>query len=410
MKISFSERIIEINDSSKLVNFDNSIKLTKSLNSKINVLILKNLYQNDHILICIDIIWISSRISEYLRSFIAKKYKIQKHNISICSSHTHGSLNTDENFKHGEYSINFNNYLIKNIIALIEEAYNNHENEIYCEIITKNIDKVSVNRRKLAPNYLSRMIRGEIGFWAQNLPNENKFKDNKLVSINFINKQNNKIIAILLKFTCHPVADPISCEGADFPGYVKEYLSNNFIEKPIIFFLQGFAGDVRPNLIYKPKTTKDHIIKLIIGNRFRNSNKDDSKIIAQEIVKQIKDEYKKDNKKIENIKIESYSKNINILNNNNDHNKILNLTLWDFNQFKLCFLSGEILSGYALKFKNKKNIIGIGYSNGMTGYIPTENDLILGGYEVDKSRYKFNLDDRISIKFIKNFNKILSRL
>ncbi len=409
MRISFFESEIKVVEIEKIVNFDKNFKSTKSLPSKINVLFLYSEKNNKNILICVDIIWLSSSLSNNLRLYLSKFYNTNIENISICASHTHGSLNTDENFTHGPVSLKFNEYLIKQIKDTVKKAFKNKKFEIYLELISKDIKNLSVNRRKLAPNYLSEFLFGKIGFWAQNFPNKYKYKNNKLISVNFRSKKNNNLLVTLIKFTCHPVADPPNCEGSDFPGYLKNSLSNYLKDKPMIFFLQGFAGDVRPNLLFKPKKYKDYILKLIIGDKFRESEKKDSKIIANEIVKQIRTLYKDINEKIYLNKINSYEKNKQILLiGEKKTNRKLNITIWDFINFKICFLSGEILSGYKLEWNKNKKVIGVGYSNGMTCYIPTHKDIKYGGYEVDKSRIKFNLKNRISKNFLNKLNVLLN--
>ena len=40
----------------------------------------------------------------------------------------------------------------------------------------------------------------------------------------------------------------------------------------------------------------------------------------------------------------------------------------------------------------------MGYTNGMVGYIPTKEDILKGGYEVDKSRRSFRIPNRLSVK------------
>ncbi len=411
MKISFFETELKVLEIEKIVNFNKNYNPTKSIASKINVLFLYTLNNKKNIIICVDIIWISSSIARDLRLYFSKAYNTSFERVSICASHTHGSLNTDKNFKHSKVSSKFNEYLINRIKYTVKKAYENKKIETYSELITKNIVGISVNRRKLSPNYLTEFFLGKIGFWAQNFPNKFKHKDNKLISINFRNKKNNKLLAVIIKFTCHPVADPLNCEGSDFPGYLKRELSNYLNDKPIVFFLQGFAGDVRPNLLFKPKSFKDYILKFIIGNKFRKSEKDDSKKIAYDIIKQIKKSYHKNLEKLFIDKIECESQDLEILlNNNKNSDRKLNFTIWDCGYFKICFLSGEVLSSYKLNWNADKKIIGVAYSNGMTCYIPSVSDMKFGGYEVDKSRLKFNLSERISKKFLYKFKTLINEI
>ncbi len=52
-------------------------------------------------------------------------------------------------------------------------------------------------------------------------------------------------------------------------------------------------------------------------------------------------------------------------------------------------LPGEVMVEIGLKLKKEKeNLIICGYSNGLIGYIPTENGLKEGGYEISSFIYK----------------------
>ncbi|MCC7261044.1 MAG: neutral/alkaline non-lysosomal ceramidase N-terminal domain-containing protein [Candidatus Latescibacteria bacterium] len=59
---------------------------------------------------------------------------------------------------------------------------------------------------------------------------------------------------------------------------------------------------------------------------------------------------------------------------------------------RLVFLGGEILSGIGLHLKaalQPATTVVAGYSNGVVGYVPSEDTYDLGGYEVDGSHYYF---------------------
>ncbi|MBM3281098.1 MAG: hypothetical protein FJY95_23930 [Candidatus Handelsmanbacteria bacterium] len=60
--------------------------------------------------------------------------------------------------------------------------------------------------------------------------------------------------------------------------------------------------------------------------------------------------------------------------------------------FRLVFLGGEILSAIGLHLKEAlrpATTVVAGYSNGLIGYVPSQDTYDLGGYEVDGSHYYF---------------------
>jgi len=76
-------------------------------------------------------------------------------------------------------------------------------------------------------------------------------------------------------------------------------------------------------------------------------------------------------------------------------------------------LPGEVMVEIGLKLKEKnKNLIVCGYSNGLIGYIPTENGLKEGGYEATSfiyylypSIFSYDMEKKLidaSFKLLKN--------
>ena len=180
----------------------------------------------------------------------------------------------------------------------------------------------------------------------------------------------------------------------------------------MIFFLQGFCGDIRPKMIKKNKTIKDYIITFLVGKRFRKPNHSDANKISNSIVRSvINAEKEKYVFFIDNIK-DSCQVNYNLkLEDGTIFDKKLNILVWNWGKLIIIFLNGEILSGYNISKYNNTTIVCVGYSNGMIGYLPTNDDIMKGGYEVDKSRVNFNISSRISKEneegIRKSINKVL---
>lgn len=94
--------------------------------------------------------------------------------------------------------------------------------------------------------------------------------------------------------------------------------------------------------------------------------------------------------------MKSSSKKIKILLENSLYAPIeLEFTIWLWGNICFIFLNAEVLSGYIFQDIDNLNIINVGYTNGMFGYLPTTKDILDGGYEVDKSRKYFGIKNRI---------------
>ena len=359
---------------------------------KCSIIIMGSSIEETNVIISADIIWFTEELVNNIRKKINFITNIIESRIVFCASHTHGSPNPDPNIHYGKKTENIHSYLEKKLFSLFKRAFDSEEILVDANFQVIKAPDLSINRRRKAIQFKEFPY-----FKTQSLPNKYRYVDNKINIIRFVRLDNKKIENAIIAYSCHPVADPQGIVGADYPGYLRNYLKDKMYHN--IIFLQGFCGDIRPNVIKKNKSIKDKFIKLVIGDRFRKIKHGDAEYISKNLSKAIIN-----NKPlIENTKIESLFKSkvckLQIpLNNNCYANKKLEVTIWLWGGICFIFMSAEVLSGYTFTKIDGLNIINVGYSNGMIGYLPTKLDIYEGGYEVDKSRPPFGLNNRISLK------------
>jgi hypothetical protein len=384
---------LSLNSSNNDLQYSNKCEVT--------ILVIYQPNINPFIIVAADLIWFSEDIVENLKNKIIDLFRTDNNNIVFCASHSHGTPNPNKNILYGNEQKKFSNYL-KNIIWMtLEKAYKLKKIKVLAQAITLPAPDISINRRRKAFQFKKFPFK-----IMQSLPNKNKPIDKDLNIIKFNNAINHKVECIIVKHTCHPVADPKGILGADYPGYLKIKLRKN-ISKHIVF-LQGFCGDIRPKVIKSNNSIKDKMIKLIIGDRFRKTKEVDSSFIASQLEKSIL--VKNNNHNYIPIigSMKSSSKKITILLENNLYAPIeLEFTIWLWGNICFIFLNAEVLSSYIFKNIDNLNIINVGYTNGMFGYLPTTKDILEGGYEVDKSRRYFGITKRIHIN---NEKKIRSEI
>jgi hypothetical protein len=365
----------------------------ESNSCKCNISVIKTGVKNNiNIIISADIVWFTEKLVENLRNSITEIIKIDQSNIVFCASHTHGSPFFKPNVLFNQSLDVVSIYLEKKIFSLFKEVIKYKPISVDAIFEIKKASDLSINRRRKSLQFKKYPF-----FIMQSLPNKIKKIDNVINIIKFIRQDNKAIECILVKYTCHPVSDPEKTVGADYPGYLRSYLNEKLINN--LIFLQGFCGDIRPKLIKKNKTFKDKIIKLLIGDRFRKSVNGDSENIAKTLSTIITNNSKVVTKFNSNLAIKSKSINFFLpLDNNSYSDKRLEITIWIWDKICFLFISAEVLSSYRFKNIDGFYIINVGYSNGMLGYLPTVNDIKNGGYEVDKSRPFFGLNERVSEK------------
>jgi hypothetical protein len=97
--------------------------------------------------------------------------------------------------------------------------------------------EIGINRRM--------QVNGKIGF----LPNPAGVYDKDVMVVSI--KSGNKLQGLITSHACHATAEPDLVISADYPGQVRDLLQQQYGNKPIISFLAGCCGDVRPNGPYK---------------------------------------------------------------------------------------------------------------------------------------------------------------
>lgn len=356
---------------------------------EVTILVIYQPYISPFIIVAADLIWFSEDIVENVKDKIKDLFKTDHNNIVFCASHSHGTPNPNKNILYGNEQKKFSNYLKDIIWMKLEKVYKLKKIEVLAKAITMPAPDISINRRRKAFQFKKFPFKA-----MQSLPNKNKPIDRDLNIIKFSNAISQKLECVIVKHTCHPVADPKGLLGADYPGYLKIRLRKS-ISKNIVF-LQGFCGDIRPKVIKSNNSIKDKMIKLIIGDRFRKTKEDDSSFMARQLEKSIL--VKKNNQSYIPIigSMKSSSKKIKILLEKSLYAPIeLEFTIWLWGNICFLFLNAEVLSGYIFQDIDNLNIINVGYTNGMFGYLPTTKDIFDGGYEVDKSRKYFGIKNRI---------------
>jgi hypothetical protein len=375
------------------VNHDKDTPTTRSDETMLQcVLLYQRKGAQPFVLISGDIIWFPSTFCDSLRAQVTALVGTEIANVVVSATHTHGTLNPDPDFSYGGSGGDISDYLFSKMEQLLSMVLAKDPVPISISYGMEMVDGISVNRRKLLP-----IFRPKPGFRAQSFPNPKRGADNRLHVIVFKDADTDKALAVLTRFTCHPVADVKSCLGADFPGVLKRKLKAMVPGNPYVLFLQGFCGDVRPNHVRRPEAKIAYLKSLILGRGFRASEPHDSNHIGT-ILADLSNALVQNAEPLTVDKdwTASVTKIPLVLESGRHGSKEIDVTVWHIGSLIFGFVSGEILSGFTPDPSKDTQFISVGYTNGMVGYLPLKKDKWLGGYEIDGSRKYFGLQSRVS--------------
>jgi hypothetical protein len=284
---------------------------------------------------------------------------------------------------------------------------------------------IGINRRRKisTPSLRHPGFTGRIA----NRPNSGGANDGKVYVLRV--SRENSIPLYVVAGACHPSIIRSANISADYPGLIRENMSNFLGADVDVMFLQGFAGNLRARLLLDEpfKLWPPAALRRFVFDRHKfktDTSETEAGLIAAQFARnalavQLKESPGTD--------IESSVEDLDIrLDGARDIEEIMesNATPAEIRQRVLSFLEGigsepginlnlqhlkvgeinfvalnaEVFTEYAIALEqfSDRFVIPVGYANGMIGYLPDSAGLQEGGYEPDRSRVLFGIPSRFS--------------
>lgn len=382
LNFGYEEINITPNYSVEMIGFGREIEKSKGVLDKLIAQIsIWEVESNKCVLITVDHIGFSKEHCDLIRDIISDCIQIKKENIMLCFSHTHSSFNDS-------YEDNFFYIVLNQILEAIIKI-NKNLKPVKIGYDTVDIE-IGVNRRESHNNL-----------------------DKRLLVIKVVNKEN-KVELILLRLSAH--ANVLKADNyllsSDFFHNVRELVSKEY-NCPIMV-TQGASGNIAPKY-YNSKLTpydankidfvrSENALYLMASTVLNGIKKIFHKIELEEIKYfsmyskfiNLESQVPNNSRAIEiakEAKLNCFIDGTNWLNeisrlnkeNKLKQNNIVEVQYFIINEMCLCGVPNEVMCEFAISIsKNLNNpyfYFG-GYTNGCTGYFPTEEEFDLGGYEI----------------------------
>ncbi|GMQ59344.1 neutral/alkaline non-lysosomal ceramidase N-terminal domain-containing protein [Vallitalea sediminicola] len=358
--------------------------------------------KEDKVIIYGDLLWWGSDFIDTMNKRISQKYNIRYEDIVFTASHNHSGPGTSENFTEllEEVDYEYLRELQDNVLTAIHESQ-------------KKLQEVNL---KKAEYYLDLNVyrRVTIDNEIKMMPNLEVEVDKTVTLLKFVN-QEDEPIGFIVHYPCHANVANINYVNGDYPGVLMELLDNHY--NTTSMFMQGCTGDIRPKIIVGNEFFSGDIEKVEqFANQFYDS------IITQE------ERLKYEDIELDELTVKKHMLNLDIdlyLNNqelekeltsedelksqwskvitkkkNRDYETLIITEIRLGKELTILGYNGEMsdeYSRYAGKITNK-DVLSIGYTNGMIGYIPTAIQLNEGGYEPEGSTWYFALSGQLKSK------------
>lgn len=357
------------------------------------------LTDNEHFLIIsMDLLYIPKRIAFQIYDFLFKKFNLSKNKIFFNASHTHSAPGVEEKFDK-----NINNEIVEYIVNEIKTLFCNVQ-FIECDIqlITLQTSQLHwISRRKIGRNIRKLFVTKETIM----LPNANKAIDDKIRLI-LIYDTANIIKEMIINFSCHPVFNVNNEISSDFIGVIT-----NNIEKELNIkctYLQGFSGDIRPNITvksYKNLTLIDKLKLFFNKEIFKKSDRSNFIKFCDSVTKDILNFKNINRVNSEDKVLELNSFDFELFSQTGNTSKTMTTKIIRFNNFLFVSIPAEVNSRYYVELSNRYpsfSVFPLGLAEDIIGYLPYYTECDEFGYEVNSS-INYNWDSIIDKNSLKKY-------
>lgn len=206
-----------------------------------NVLVLRTGTEPPVVFVSVDLLYAGAHVCN--RIFEALAGRISRERILVAASHTHFAPATEESLPAlGTVAQEYLDFAAMRITDLAKQLLDAPPAPATCRY-HEGAAHHSVNRRR--SRFGIRRRYPYIGFHTEIAPNEEGPRDD-LIRAMTLTGSDGRVAAICWSFACHPNTFPsIDSVSAEYPGRVRRLLRRRFGPIPVLFW-QGFSGNINP--------------------------------------------------------------------------------------------------------------------------------------------------------------------
>lgn len=402
MKYGFYQTSVNpVNEHDNLAGFGSRDKKAETLGPSelfLKILWLSFNETSDLIFVSLDTLYFPREITGYILGYLEQNYQINASNVIFNASHTHSAPSSDLDFFgeiDGQYVELIKSYIIDGLTRC-------HANLSVGLVSIQSIQlgsKLFVNRRKIGRDIRSFFLKKRTIM----LPNFEKDVCNDIVVIS-IYDGSGQIKGLVYNFSCHPVFNTSDIISSDFVGTISKNIENDL--SIFSMFIQGFAGDIRPNYVLNQAKLSDSInyVKLLFNDMvFKPADKDDfnsfCKEISTSIASCVLNHLDSKTELLQNDKLSARLFSFDLISQSGKTVLPLKSIVALYGSLLIVAISAEVLSSYYFLLKARYPqlvLMPIGYIDGLIGYLPSPDEINDGGYEVSGSPTNYGWDSVIS--------------
>lgn len=339
--------------------------------------------------VSVDIIWLSTEFCDRARREMTRLFATPDGNVFIAATHTHASPQMLEKSRNpAPLDFAYERELMEALLTSATAARTAMSpavikvGRIHCP--------VAVYRRKTIPDpAMIKRFRWQT--MVANRPVPEQCIDDVLTCIR-IEDENGELRAVLLNLACHPTLIRADAVSADYPGRIRQQLKARYGNHVATLFLQGFSGNLKPAFYKRNRFSWADPFRSAYSLVFdrlqfcKDTGAPELEIVASKVLACLENAAYTV-VAVNGIGIKSHLARIELTELAQGESVDLRLhALRLFDDLVLVGISGEVFMEYGLWLRRiLPGVVPVGCCGGMEGYIPDQEALDRGGYEVDRS-------------------------
>jgi len=374
-----------------------------------NLIVLEQGKQRIAIL-SVDLLYFGSALQKCATEAALRFLSITPENLLLGASHTHFAPSTDSDKPRlGAVDDDYLEATGDTIEALFKQAADLPSSNVRMEIKSIQMHH-TVNRRRYGWHIDPEALRLVKGIYMA--PNFAETVDDTAHVLRFVD-ENDTLQAVLWNYACHPTGFPdIHSVSADFPGAVRVHIRKHFSSVVPVVFLQGFAGDKRPIELGGRIRLLGRIRRLVGGPHFGKFDRDTHAQWSEALTKNILETFNvKDAWRtiLPDLAVGRSTLELADIVDGRTGTTVSPspMTVQCIrlgHEATIIALAAEPVSQYVGTITDainipKTNVIPVGCTDNVFGYLPTSDMARKGGYEVSGFFPAFNLSGQFNDNF-----------
>jgi len=348
-----------------------------------------------------DFAIVPGSVVDRIKRQIHEEYAIEPAAVCINSSHTHSAppLAEEHVAAPEHWDAEYAEFVVREAVVAVGDAVGSM---VPARVrYVEDSCKVGINRR------------GGVSGKITMAPKPDGVVDHRVQLVAVEAASDGQLVAVMVKYACHPVTVVNIALGADYPGYMRQFVEKSH-PGAVVVFMQGCGADVRIRVVNEEMTgwVRGTLEKAEqFGRELADAVERALKKQGLKINGPIETEYAEISLPLEAVSAEAYQEAA----DRNDafsgawgktYTDVLRRgedipTTWPYRiqafrlgdgraPFTLVALDGEVFTEYGLnlgKMLQPTTTIVLGYSNGVVTYLPTAEAMAAGGYEPTAFRF-----------------------